>query len=239
MEDWIRTDKIQGVGPGSIEVEVDPNPSETERRTVLNVIRRGEVKEINIFQEGAEQVIVIPQFDYLVFRYTWPESSGKDYDSATGFINTGIPGVDGQLVGWSYQWAHTHMEIGDFLTYGGDNTSSGAEAALIEMNKLLANSQLDPSQRDIRLKVYGNWYNSAAMGTGLVTISFSAYLGGTMIKNGTNFVNINGQTVYEGSAVAQVLNNGQDNNQDIPNLYKDVATMFYNKDTRDCFIQIT
>ena len=134
----VTADKMRGVGPANIIFTAGPNPVAEDRRGVAKVTAGGESKNVTITQAAGEQVVVIPEFDYLVLRYGWESEDGSDFDTATGFTNTGISNVDNKYVGWSKQWATTQQQVGDYLIYGGDNMQSGLEGALIKMKTLIS-----------------------------------------------------------------------------------------------------
>ena len=186
----VTADKMRGVGPANIIFTAGPNPVAEDRRGVAKVTAGGESKNVTITQAAGEQVVVIPEFDYLVLRYGWESEDGSDFDTATGFTNTGISDVDNKYVGWSKQWATTQQQVGDYLIYGGDNMQSGLEGALIKMKTLLSALGMDESEPNINADIYGNWYGNR--GRGNVVVSFTAYLGGEMVKQGFNFINEGG-----------------------------------------------
>lgn len=237
MEDWITLDKMEGHGEETIEVTCAPNSVEEKRFTQI-VIKSGKKYEkvVEVEQEEAEQVITIPEFDYLVASYEWAESAGKDFDTATCFLNTGLPGVDNQMVGWSRGMATTSWQVGDYLLHGGDNMMSGLESALINMNELLSDTNFPKLPEDIMIGIWGNWYE--VKGTGAVTVRYVAYKGGKMYRDGYGFINKGGEMVYDGKANTTVKASGQNNNTDPMKLYTRFATIIYNKKTRDCFIQL-
>src|SRR5699024_611542 len=153
----VTADKMRGVGPANIIFTAGPNPVAEDRRGVAKVTAGGESKNVTITQAAGEQVVVIPEFDYLVLRYGWESEDGSDFDTATGFTNTGISDVDNKYVGWSKQWATTKQQVGDYLIYGGDNMQSGLEGALIKMKTLLSAPGMDESEPNINADIYGNW----------------------------------------------------------------------------------
>ena len=69
-------------------------------------------------------------------------------------------------------------------------------------------------------------------------MSFTAYLGGEMVKQGFNFINEGGEEVYSDSITTNVSANGETNYQNIKGLYTKMGTMVYNKEKRDCVIVI-
>lgn len=231
----ISFNKTSGTGPGEFVITCGPNTTADVLTQTVRVTCNGETKTVNLTQE-AGPVVVIPEFDYLVLRYSWGDDDGSDFDTATGFTNTGISGVDGLFVGWSRGYTTTQEQVGEYLIHGGDNMASGAEACLIQMGVLMEDPGLDDSEDTIELVIYGNWYGSR--GTGNVTVSFTAYLGGTMTKSGFNFTNNGGEEVYTGSVTTNVAATGHDNYQNITSLYSRIGTMQYNKESRDCVITL-
>lgn len=241
MADWITFDKTSGTGSATVKVTAAANdtPDIREARYLVRNERTGEEKEFTC-RQAAASVVVIPEFDYLVLRYIWQDTDGTDFDTATGFENTGLPDVDGKMVGWSMGWntgtGTTQEKVGDYLIHGGDNMQSGNEAALIQMGPLLDGGNYDTLPLEIRCSIYGNWYGGKQDGN--VTISFTAYKGGTMRKQGFNFINDGGEEVYTGEASTVVNASGHDNWEDIKTLYSKVGTMIYNKESRDCIVRI-
>lgn len=232
----VTADKMRGIGPANIIFTAGPNPVAEDRRGVAKVTAGGESKNVTITQAAGEQVVVIPEFDYLVLRYGWESEDGSDFDTATGFTNTGISDVDNKYVGWSKQWATTQQQVGDYLVYGGDNMQSGLEGALIKMKTLLSAPGMDESEPNINADIYGNWYRNR--GRGNVVVSFTAYLGGEMVKQRFNFINEGGTEVYSDSITTNVSAHGETNYQNIKGLYTKMGTMVYNKEKRDCVIVI-
>lgn len=231
----VTPEKMKGTGPAVVKLTAGANPEPEERTAQLKVHSGGQTKIVNITQEAGQQVVVIPEFDFLVLRYSWEASDGTDFDTATGFTNTGISDVDNKYVGWSKNWSTTSQQVGDYLIHGGDNMQSGREAALINMKNLMDASGLN-NDPDIRAEIYGNWYGER--GRGNVSVSFTAYLGGEMVKEGFNFINEGGEEVYSDSVTTNVAATGHDNYQNITNLYSHLGTMIYDRETRDCVILI-
>lgn len=235
--DWIHLDKTSGTGPAEVKVTADINETGEIRQVTCKVIKEGTKEEKTfVCRQESVPVVIIPEFDYLVLRYIWADEDGIDFDTATGFDNTGLPDVDGKLVGWSKQYQTTQGRVGDYLIHGGDNMESGNEAALIQMGPLLDGDNYDKLPLEIRCSIYGNWYGGREKGN--VTIRFTAYKGGTMEKRGYDFVNIGGEEVYTGDAPTNVSAHGEDNWQNIKTLYSKVGTMIYNKESRDCIVRI-
>lgn len=236
MADWLTLDKTSGTGPATVQVTAAVNDTGDVRQTTL-VVRKESGEELTaVCRQASQEVVVIPEFDYLVLRYIWGNEDGIDFDTATGFENTGLPDVDGKMVGWSRGYTTTSERVGDYLIHGGDNMESGNEAVLIQMGTLLGGGNYDRLPLEIRCGIWGNWYGGRIAGN--VTISFTAYLGGTMRKQGFNFINEGGEEVYTGQASTNVAATGHDNFEDITSLYSKVGTMIYNKESRDCIVRI-
>ncbi len=233
---FVELSKSSGKGSFEVNVKVPENDTNDEREQMLTVTKtaKGQTKYVTV-RQAAGHVVVIPEFDYLVLRYAWEYTSGSDFDTATGFVNTGLPNVDGKLVGWSRRYEYTSEKVGDYLIHGGDNMASGREAALINMKTLL-DGNMDKLPNFIQLNVYGNWYGSK--GDGRVSISFTAYKGGIMRKDGFNFVNDGGEEVYSGSENTTVTSQGESNFQNITQLYTKLGVMEYDKAERTCMFYI-
>ena len=232
----VSVDKTSGVGPTAIKLTAGPNPVAEERMANLVVTSRGNKKSVHIYQEAGEQVVTIPEFDFLVLRYGWEAQDGSDFDTATGFTNTGLSDIDNKFVGWSKNFTTTSQKVGNYLIYGGDNMQSGLEAAMIQMKPLLDAPGLNENEKTIKADIYGNWYGSR--GRGNVVVSFTAYLGGEMVKQDFNFINEGGEEVYSDSISTNVAAHGETNYQNITGLYTKIGTMYYDKEKRDCIIII-
>lgn len=238
MDSFITVNKRSGKGSTTVEVTVPENATNEELNGSFVITkRRNGRKQVVRVKQAAGHVVLIPEFDYLVLRYAWAATAGSDFDTATGFVDTGLPDVDGKLVGWSRQYQYTQERVGDYLIHGGDNMSSGQESALINMGTLLAGGNFNILPDLIHLDIYGNWY--LRKGDGKVTVSFTAYKGGTMSKDGFNFINTGGQEVYTGAETTTVNASGENNFEHIRELYTKIATMEYNKTERTCVIYIS
>ncbi len=120
-------------------------------------------------------------FDYAVLRYIWTDNGGKDLDTRTSISNP----PRNTAVGWN-------RGEGDltYLTWGGDNTGSGVESVLLNIKDLKLNYPLQ-TQFETTLKAF--WYSSKI--TGDFKVQFESYKGGTMIKNGYDFINNGGISI--------------------------------------------
>lgn len=91
MADWIHLDKTSGTGPAEVRVTADINETGEIRQATYKVIKEGTKEEKTfVCRQESVPVVIIPEFDYLVLRYIWADEDGIDFDTATGFDNTGL-----------------------------------------------------------------------------------------------------------------------------------------------------
>lgn len=131
--------------------------------------------------------------DYLVFRYLWESSSGRDLDTATELENSNIPNVDGNGVGYNCP-GNSISAVTSILKWGGDNTGSGRECVWVSI-KELREKHLDVLPEETTFMAYATWF--ALKGDGKCSFEVKAYKGGEMSQEGYNFVNNGGETVFE------------------------------------------
>lgn len=232
--------------PNWVTVEVDGTQlvvtamenTETDERSGNIVLKQNESgKELTIcVTQDGKDVIRIPDFDYLTLRYYWNADNGRDLDTGTMFVNTGINDLDGKPVGWA-MGSYSRDEI---LFHGGDNTQSGNEAAYVNFFSLL-DAHFDTLPQNVEIEVYGNWYGSKSDGN--IQVEITAYKGGTMTKDGYNFVNEGGEEVYSSIEDTNVYAwaKGTPNTLGtcyFTNRYSHIATITYNKDTRAATMRI-
>jgi hypothetical protein len=144
-----------------------------------------------------EPSTTLSPFDYMVIRYKWALGAGLDFDTFTGFINTGIGALDNKWMGFGHGFGDSlynpTMPSDPYIMWAGDNTSSnGVETCLVNFSKITTDhSTLDT----IQVRMAGAWYNS--MGTGNIDIEVTTYLGGTMSKSGFDIKNTGGTQVQQ------------------------------------------
>lgn len=232
MEDWLSTNKMNGTGESEVIVTTALNPTTSDRRTQLNVVRYGDVASVEVIQAGA--TVVIPPFDYLIINYIWTASAGEDFDAATCFVNTGISGLDNKFIGWR-QSGTSDSFVGNFLLHGGDELKAGRESALIKMDYLTSDTYFDRLPDLVYIDNYGNWYKY--MGTGAIQVQYVAVKGGDVVPDGYGFQVINdGVIVYDGYANTTVKNMGVENYKDPVNFYTYLGRIIYDKNQRGCSI---
>lgn len=131
--------------------------------------------------------LTFADFDFLVVRYTWSTPNGVDLDTRT-FIHT--PDRSANRVGYGL-YASDPITEPTYLEWAGDNTSAeGSEAVLINMQNIEAAYPAEPT---VNIELRAFWWNTRTDGN--VRVSFSAYKGGLMYKDGTNWLNDGGLTV--------------------------------------------
>lgn len=122
-------------------------------------------------------------FDYAVISYKWAESGGLDLDTRTSIT---LPARN-IVVGWN----KANIDS-DYLTWGGDNTATGGEDILVNLQRLAADYG-NVNDFEINLKAF--WYRTLVNGD--FKIQFTTYKGGTMVNNGVNFSNEGGEVVQQ------------------------------------------
>lgn len=141
-------------------------------------------------------IITIPPFTYFVVKFTW---DGADVDIAVEFRNNNIDktgdnnSYDKQAVGWALNRSVSYKGR-ELLKWGGDAT--GGQGETVFFNAPIFEGDQD-SPRKIDLDIYSTWYRYG--NARWMRFMMTAYLGGTMIQNGTNFNNQGGQKLYEDS----------------------------------------
>jgi hypothetical protein len=145
------------------------------------------IKDINHALEGCcqcktkEEGLHFPA-DYLIITYQFSAEGGRDLDTRTGIS---APLVSGPL-GFCNQGA-----IGaPYLFWSGDNRGTGVESYMIDLTKFQANDI-------IRIDCAGHWYS--IRNNGDMALDIKAYEGGTMSKEGYQFINTGGQQSAETS----------------------------------------
>ena len=186
-------------------------------------------------QVGKEQII-LPPFDYLTFTYSWTGNDGKDLDSATVIRNSGIPiGSDATLDDYyvGYGGNGNKDSVNKYLIYGGDNTQSGDEGALVKWKDVLATKDyVSEGITTLYLDIYANWYNWRKDGN--MSITFNTYKGNDgMIQDGFVFkptgdtVLVSTKTINNLNAYASRVNNALHPTNVMTKVYSKMATVEY------------
>ena len=125
----------------------------------------------------------IIEFDYAVIRYIWTNEGGLDLDTRTSIIEP----PRRQVVGWSRQFTDS-----DFLIWNGDNTGSGVESVLLNMQNLIS---AYPDQKIFEIEFKAFWYNTKL--SGAFQLQVQTYKGGVMVQDGYDYVNEGGLALQD------------------------------------------
>ncbi|MCV9928117.1 DUF5977 domain-containing protein [Flavobacterium sp. LS1R49] len=143
-----------------------------------------------------EPTTTLSNFNYMVVRYKWALGAGVDFDTFTGFINTGTE-WDNKYMGYGHQQGNElpngKLAADSYIMWAGDNTqSNGVESCLVNFSKMTTDY---PNLNTIQVRMAGAWFNS--VGTGNIDIEVTTYLGGTMSKVGYDIINTGGTQVQK------------------------------------------
>lgn len=175
--------------PGTPQDDID------EPRTGYIKFRHKECPDYEVTVKVYQDIIItIPPFTYFVVKFTW---DGADVDIAVEFRNNRLDKTgdnttyDKRPVGWSFS-SNVSYKGQTLLKWGGDAT--GGEGETVFFNAPLFEGDQD-SPRKIDLDIYSTWYRYG--NARWMRFTMYAYLGGTMVQNGTNFNNQGGSLLYE------------------------------------------
>jgi hypothetical protein len=156
--------------------------------------------------------------DYMVLTYQF--TNGRDLDQRTRIA---IPNIgqttQSTYVGWGVQsqWPQSGTPI---IKWGGDNTGTGVESVLIDINRFKV---LYPSQTSFIVDLRSFWYGT--LGTNPVNVSATLYKGGTM-TGPTNFT-FNNTTYTSKTQVNSVSKTITSQTQSASTSGQRVATLLY------------
>ncbi len=151
----------------------------------------------------------LQEFDFAVIRYIWDSNGGEDLDTRTRVI-TPARNTD---VGWGR--ASTD---GEYLHWNGDNTGSGVESVLLNLNALTN----DYADQVFQIALRSYWFRTKVSGD--FKIQFESYKGGTMQPSGFDFINTGGELVQ---SITLNTNVQMQNNSNVDG--EDVAILTYNR----------
>lgn len=195
-ESWIHNDLSWNPSTQVLTMTTDREPSDEARDGSL-IFHHADCSDYQVTAKVHQDVIVtIPAFDFFVVKFTWVNN---DVDIAVEFSGNDVSGngnnnssYDKYPVGWSFTnsvW-YNNQEL---LRWGGDATGGQGETAFFNAPVLEGDVN---SPRKIKLDVYATWFTSGRA-PDKMTFTMSAYKGGTMVQNGTNFDNQGGETLYQ------------------------------------------
>lgn len=195
-ESWIHNDLSWNPSTQVLTMTTDREPSDEARDGSL-IFHHADCSDYQVTAKVHQDVIVtIPAFDFFVVKFTWVNN---DVDIAVEFSGNDVSGngnnnssYDKYPVGWSFTNSvrYNNQEL---LRWGGDATGGQGETAFFNAPVLEGDVN---SPRKIKLDVYATWF-TPGRAPDKMTFTVSAYKGGTMVQNGTNFDNQGGETLYQ------------------------------------------
>ena len=195
-DSWIHNDLSWNPSTQVLTMTTDREPSDEARDGSL-IFHHADCSDYQVTAKVHQDVIVtIPAFDFFVVKFTWVNN---DVDIAVEFSGNDVSGngnnnssYDKYPVGWSFTNSvrYNNQEL---LRWGGDATGGQGETAFFNAPVLEGDVN---SPRKIKLDVYATWY-TPGRAPDKMTFTMSAYKGGTMVQNGTNFDNQGGETLYQ------------------------------------------
>lgn len=195
-ESWIHNDLSWNPSTQVLTMTADREPSDEARDGSL-IFHHADCSDYQVTAKVHQDVIVtIPAFDFFVVKFTWVNN---DVDIAVEFSGNDVSGngnnnssYDKYPVGWSFTNSvrYNNQEL---LRWGGDATGGQGETAFFNAPVLEGDVN---SPRKIKLDVYATWF-TLGRAPDKMTFTMSAYKGGTMVQNGTNFDNQGGETLYQ------------------------------------------
>ena len=238
---WLTVTKLSKT---QIRITASENDSGSFRTATIRLTHTTDTRVSTTITVNQERniVITIPDFNYLTFRYYWSEEDGRDLDTATVLVNTGLVEngitIDDQPVGWNMVGTGI-TEVQKYLQFGGDNTGNGNESVFIDWLAICSEDNLPNLPDIIYCDIYGNWYGEKKNGN--ITFEINAYKGGTMVKdpnNTYNYINEGGELKFSSDETKFVYAACSSNRDDYKTKYSYVARVSYNKETQNATLQI-
>ena len=117
-------------------------------------------------------VIQFSDFTSVQLRYLWGSDDGRDLDTKSYYVNSPIHTLNHIAVGWSWNLSQI-----PYLYWGGDNTNSGAECIMFNIESMI---DLEDKMPDImKMNLCANWFGE--LHRGYVTVECTAYKGGVIV----------------------------------------------------------
>ena len=136
--------------------------------------------------------------DYMMLTYEFTD--GDDLDTRTRIVSPFV-GQDTtvEYIGWSYksQWP---MSGTPYLTWGGDNTGTGFESVLVNLNVF---KSAYPSSTELVMDLRGFWFGT--VGNNNVNVAATLWKGGTPTKSGFVWVNSTATGTYNIDSVGKKI----------------------------------
>lgn len=123
-----------------------------------------------------DSVAVLRDVTSFQVRYIWGGGSGRDLDTSSFYINSPEPNLNYKKVGWSQGYS----SVVPYLYWGGDNTVSGAECVMFNLEAFKDSTLWESMPEVVNMALGARWY--ASRGTGDIRIEITAYKHGTIVK---------------------------------------------------------
>lgn len=202
-DSWMTVTNVNGV----LRIKAEAGPDEQKRYGTIIIAHANDenyTKTIAVTQLD-HIIITIPEFEFLVIKYDWTGTNGKDLDTATEFMNTGLTNVDSRPLGYGlygrtvWQGSGTIEKVGNsgttatsgdggqitdpsgnkLLVWGGDNTNQNAgESLYIDVVNLNSTNNYAILPRYIYIDLYAIWWSNKSSTP--IKILIEAYKGGIM-----------------------------------------------------------
>lgn len=117
-------------------------------------------------------VIHFSDFTSVQLRYIWGSDDGRDLDTKSYYVNSPIDNLNYIAVGWSWNLSQI-----PYLYWGGDNTDSGAECIMFNIESMI--DLEDKMPNIMKMNLCANWFGSLSRGH--VTVECTAYKGGVIV----------------------------------------------------------
>jgi hypothetical protein len=188
MPEWVTSATCDTDGRLRISALRDPaNDGREGFLTVTNADDPTYTLQVKIIQDIA---VIIPAFNYFVLKFTWNRG---DADVAFRFIDNRAD-FDNKPVGYAMGNNNGVIHNGQLLCkWGGD--ARGGVGETVFFNAPVIDGSPAALPRYITMEAYATWFEANIAPAG-VMLTMSAYLGGTMVQQGTNFVNQGGTLLY-------------------------------------------
>lgn len=146
---------------------------------IAQLLKKRTVGQTNIAHvyDGANHicptsVIHFSDFTSVHLRYIWGSDDGRDLDTKSYYVNSPINSLNYIAVGWSWNLSQI-----PYLYWGSDNTYSGAECVMFNIESMI---DLEDKMPDImKMNLCANWFGSLSRGH--VTVECTAYKGGVIV----------------------------------------------------------
>lgn len=119
---------------------------------------------------------IFKDVDYILFKYNFNESNGRDLDTRTKLLSP----IESPEFGWSRTSDKEGLVLNKYLKWGGDNTGYGKEMIFLNLKDLKKDF---PDAKEVKFRCRAFWYSERIDGN--MKMTAEAYKGGCVIHEGT------------------------------------------------------